>query len=271
MIRTTLVSRRLNRFVTVLVGALVAVSIASQPAAAVQQHGFGAANVSWQVDGPGDDLWNVDQEVTIERAAPSSYWALQFTFSGSAEGGYIGLQKDGIRVDGSIGDTGVFALWGATGSRGAPGACGTFAGEGTGHSCRIALPLIEGAYYRYRIWRLQREGDEQWWGAWIYSSHSGVDQYLGAIRVPAENHQLMGSLLNFSEYWGSAKPCDQVPVSTVFFTQPAGNSRGVGTGAYQYYSRYRRGSFFRLACTGGRVAEAASATTQGVRLTLGGP
>ena len=107
-------SRKLTRLIAVLVGTLVAASIASQPAAAVQQHAKGAANVGWQFDGPGDDLWNVDQEVTIDSSAPSSYWALQFAFTGSNDVGYMGLQRNGIRMDGSTGDTGVFALWGQT-------------------------------------------------------------------------------------------------------------------------------------------------------------
>lgn len=246
----------------VLVLALVGAAI---PASA---HVNGAENVSWDLDGPGDDLWNIDQVIWVDDQAPSTYWALYFQFAESADGGYIGLQTNGNRFDGSTGDTAIFSLWNANGARGGDGTCDTFDGEGVGYSCRRAWTLRDGVQYRLRIWRLEKEGDNQWWGGWIHSAATGRDYHLGDIRVPASDHFTFGSPVNFVEYFGEDRPCDDVPVSTASFTQPAGNYLG---STYQYNSSYRQGSFTRLACTGGGVTEKSWGWTDGVELALGGP
>lgn len=73
--------------------------------------------------------------------------------------------------------------------------------------------------------------------------------------------------LNFSEYWGDAVACTNVPISITDFTQPAANSRGGGL--YDFgstYSSYSRGS-----CTGGGATEVNLGWTRADRVTLGDP
>jgi hypothetical protein len=94
---------------------------------------------------------------------------------------------------------------------------------------------------------------------------SGVDTYLGSIRVAA-GYTLATGIENFVEYFGNAVPCNQVPVSKVIWTQPAANSQGGGV--YQYgsaYSGMQKGS-----CTGGSATPVNLGWTKGVRVVLGG-
>jgi hypothetical protein len=121
--------------------------------------------------------------------------------------------------------------------------------------------------YRLRVWRLERDGAGQWWGAWLLSGYSGHDYHLGDLRVPTD-HRTISSVDNFSEYFGSQKKCDKVPVSIAAFTQPAANYHGDDTGVYSYYSHYR--GWDKLNCTGASAAARDWGDTQGVQLTLGG-
>jgi hypothetical protein len=79
---------------------------------------------------------------------------------------------------------------------------------------------------------------------------TGVEYPLGGIRIPGDTRvDLIGSVTNFSEYYGGAVSCDAVPVSWALFTAPAGNA--LGGGRYQFGSLYAGGH--RGACTGGSV------------------
>jgi hypothetical protein len=60
-----------------------------------------------------------------------------------------------------------------------------FGGEGNGYSCRLAYKISKNTYYRYRLWRLTPDSGGQWWGAWIENMTTGVDTYIGSIRVDA--------------------------------------------------------------------------------------
>lgn len=238
-----------------------ALAVSPGAAGAAPGHQSGAAHVTWRFQGPGDDFWNVDQVLWLTQKAPHTYWAMQFRFTGSNDPGYLGLQTNGRRLDGSEGETILFSLWNATGARGR--SCGRFGGEGVGYSCRLPLAIATGKAYRLRVWRLEADGGGQWWGGWI--SDGDRDHHLGDIRVPAAGHQRFGQVLSFAEYFGPAVPCDRVPRSIVQLTQPAANRRNQ---AYDYYSSFA--AFSKLSCAGGRGTPANYGWTQGVELILGG-
>jgi hypothetical protein len=213
----------------------------------------------WNWSGSG--FWNVDQNLRIDRKAPATYWAEMVNFSGGGSG-YLGLQTNGTRFDGSNGDTAIFSIWNASGSRGP--SCGRFAGEGTGLSCRIPYSPAEGNMYRLRIWRLEADSVGQWWGAWVKSQASGIERYIGSIRAPLGVTSIRDTM-NFVEYFGSQVPCNRVPISRVLWTQPAANS-GSG-GSYQYGSSYRSAYFGP--CTTGSAAPTNLGWTRGVTVTQG--
>jgi len=130
------------------------------------QHLNANRSVDWRFTGSG--FVNVDQLVSVVTRADASYWAMQWAWTDTSQstGGYMGLQTNGSRFDGSSGDTAIFSLWNANASSG-PG-CGRFSGEGSGLSCRLAYPVYDdGNWYRLRVWRLQSDAGGQWWGAWI--------------------------------------------------------------------------------------------------------
>lgn len=243
-------------------------AVTAQPhawaAVAAAQHQYGAAYAYWQFQGPGDDFWETDQVLWIDQKAPHTYWAQYFQFTGSNDGGYIGLQTDGNRFDGSTGELAIFSLWNANGVRGP--ACDTFTGEGHGYSCRIPFTITTGVHYRLRVWRLESDDTGTWWGGWIAADDTQQDYHIGDIRVPSAGHQRFGQLMNFTEYFGPAVPCDQVPQSTVQLTQPAANL-DTSSQTYAYYSHFTR--FTKLDCTDGSGTPMDYGWTHGVQLVLG--
>jgi hypothetical protein len=218
----------------------------------------------WNFQGSNTGYWNVDQQMKVTQRAPSTYWAMLWTWTGVSTGGYLGLQTNGQRFGGSTGDTAIFSLWNANAASGPH--CGIFGGEGNGYSCRLAYKISKNTYYRYRLWRLTPDSGGQWWGAWIENMTTGVDTYIGSIRVDAR-YTLATGVANFVEYFGAAVPCNKVPVSKAIWTQPAANSQGGGV--YQYGSKYS--SMTKGACTGGSATPVNLGWTKGVKVILGGP
>jgi hypothetical protein len=233
------------------------------PASAAVQHQDANLYAFWDFHGH-TGFRNIDQRVQVTRKAHHTYWAMAFQFTATpGEGGYLGLQTNGHRFDGTTGETAVFSLWAADAVRGSR--CGSFAGEGVGYSCRVAFRFDTATTYRYRVWRLDADADGQWWGAWIRNTRTGADTPIGAVRVAADKNLMTGPA-NFSEYWGNARSCDRVPRSTAFFTQPAANR--LNGGGYEYGSVF--GSWSRAACTGGRVTQVDLRGSAAARVVLGG-
>lgn len=252
------VPRRAGLSIGLAVALLVAVAAPAQAA----QHQNANIAVFWNFHG-NTGFWNIDQQVRVNRKAYHSFWAMQWGYTATPnEGGYLGLQTDGIRFDGTRGDTAIVSLWNANASR---GTCGAFSGEGSGLSCRVPYAISTGVFYRYRLWRLESDSGGQWWGAWLMNMSTGEDTHVGSIRV-AGTKNLTTTPLNFSEYWGDAVACTSVPTSSTDFTQPAANS--LGGGGYEFgsvYSSYSRGS-----CTGGAVTVVDLGWTRAARAVLGG-
>jgi Domain of unknown function (DUF3472) len=214
--------------------------------------------------GDASGFWNIDQRVQITQKAPSSYWAMLWGFTSTPnEGGYMGLQTDGSRLDGSQGDTAILSLWNANAASGSN--CGTFSGEGSGYSCRLAYAIYPQTDYRFRIWRLNADAEGQWWAAWIQRMQTGVDTYIGSIRVTA-NKTLMTPSANFSEYYGNQVPCNAVPQSIAYFTQPAADQ--LSPGYYEYGSIFDH--YSRASCTGGNTVLVDLGWTKAAEVTLGG-
>lgn len=242
----------------------LSISLATQANADQAQNAYYYSH--WKFAGAHSGYWNVDQQMRIERKARATYWAQVWNWVGSSDGGYLGLQTNGTRFNGTPGDTAIFSLWNANAASGP--SCGQFDGEGNGYSCRRAYPISTSPYYRYRVWRLDADSGGQWWGAWIQNLATGRDTYIGAIRV-ASARRTMTNVQNFVEYYGKAVPCNRVPVSKVVWTQPAANSQGGGY--YQYGSSYQATPTDKGACTGGSATPVTLPATKGVRVILGGP
>lgn len=246
---------------------LVVAMIGAAPpvASAAAQHRYANMYAFWDFGGA-TGFWNVDQHVAIARKARYSFWAQRWSWtnpSTTSGGGYIGLQTDGNRFNGTTGDTAIFSLWGANAASGP--ACGKFANEGTGLSCRLPFTITTGRLYRLRVWRLTPDSKGQWWGGWIKDESTGRETYLGKLRV-ASAHRYMAPPDNFSEYLGPATSCHKVPTSIAYWTQPAAHH--LGGGVYEYGSTYS--SWHLGECTGGSATPIDFGWTMGVRMLLGG-
>jgi hypothetical protein len=209
------------------------------------QHLRAARYANWNYTGS-SQIYNVDQTLSVVIKAPNTYWSLNWAWTNTtaSSGGYMGLQTNGNRFDGSTGDTAIFSLWNANGFRGKN--CSTFAGEGTGLSCRLAYPIYsDGSAYRLRLWRLDSDAQGQWWGAWIRDSRRG-DVEIGELRVPA-SASTVAYANDFVEYFGPKMTCDTVPLSLANWSYPT--YLGMVTDGSASFN-----SSLKASCTGGTAS-----------------
>jgi len=226
------------------------------------QHQNGSISAFWSWSGT--NFWNVDQHVRIDEKAHTRFWAQQVWWSGTTTAAYLGLQTNGHRFDGSIGDMAIFSAWNANAARGT--SCAQFNQGGTGYSCRIVYPLMTGRLYRLRIWRQEADAGGQWWGAWVKDESTGIERGIGGIRLPS-TYRSIATTQNFVDYFGAKVGCGEVSRSTAVFTQPAANSRGGGV--YDFFGTYSSSSL--AACiTGSAAAFDLGGGRRGVRIFHGG-
>jgi hypothetical protein len=218
--------RRLVRAALLPLAAAAALVTTALPAHAAQQQNANVY-VSWAMLPAPSVTWNMDQNIQVRQKASATFWASIWKWSNDSQhGGYFGLQTDGSRFDGTTGDTAIFSIWNANGSRGAT--CGDFGHEGNGLSCRVPYTIRTDRMYRLRLWRQEYDGLGQWWGAWIKDQATGIETSIGGLRAPTGSTSMAG-YQNFTEYFGPAVTLPtQVPRSICDFTQPAANSQGGG-------------------------------------------
>jgi hypothetical protein len=144
------------------------------------------------------------------------FWAHQFRMIGG-EGGYIGLQTKGNRIDGSLGKMAIFSIWDA---EEADGPATRFSGEGTGWSCRIPYQWQAGRAYGLRVFT----PGGGWWGGQVRDEATGQVSDLGGIRVPADWRNLDSWSVMWTEYYGPPLgSCRDLAHSSVVFGTPTAN------------------------------------------------
>lgn len=202
-----------------------------------------------------DGYYNFDWNLTPENdPSPTGYfWSHQFSLK-NGQGGYFGMQTQGSNPSGKIA---IFSIWDALAANG-PGYAGTFGGEGEGYSVRIPYQWQPGKSYRLRIWRLVREVDGTWWGAWVRDEASNVEHHIGSIKVPPAWGNLTNSSVVWTEYY-SAFPssCDGIQHSAAKMTNFKAND---GTLAPTSHT-----NDFQRNCPNSRITELAN----GVRQEMG--
>ncbi len=203
----------------------------------------------------------LSQRVTPRNLAPTIYWSTQWFWNGAANGGYAGIQTDGIRADGSIGPMAIFSVWDAT--RAIPGpnaACIPFSGEGVGRSCRMPIAVTAGHTYRTDVAAVRVDAAGQWWHATIVDETSGAVADLGEIPAPANATAYMPA--TFVEYFGRPVGCGQEPIVLSDFEAPRVRPAGTGTSLPSSYQQATTRT-----CARALVA----ATPTGATMTFGGP
>ena len=145
------------------------------------------------------------------------FWAHQFRMIGG-EGGYLGLQTNGYRADGSVGKMAIFSIWDAEDAEG-PGVV-RFGGEGTGLSCRVPYPWQPGRAYGLKVFT----PGGGWWAAKVRDELTGEITELGGIRVPQQWRQLDSWSVMWTEYYGQPLgTCHDLAYSSVIFGTPSAN------------------------------------------------
>ncbi len=214
------------------VTALVAVGIAAAilvvpttPAAAIASPIGLAATAGSISHEPARGLYALDAGLTVLSNAPSAryFWATQFWFK-NGDGGYFGLQSNGLVRGATVPKSAIFSIWGATGAYGP--ACQTFGGEGTGYSCRIEYPWVEGREYTMRLHEIccaELPANDEVWGAWVRDTSTGIETFIGAITVPGHWGWLQRWYNRFTEYFGPVADCPYLPYTSVRWRPPVGD------------------------------------------------
>lgn len=196
---------------------------------------------NWNWSPPAEGFNSLKHQLTIDAVTPNApyFWSHQFQFIGG-DGGYIGLQSQGNRVNGSVGKTAIFSVFGA-GLAATPGNCvveqAGFDGYNTsGSSCRIPYEWVQGRAYRLRTVKQTADSSGTWWAGYVQDTSTGAETLIGQIKLPPSWKGHGAWSVMWTEYFG-AKPatCADLPYSKVRFTKPwanAGTIRPVSTSNY---------------------------------------
>ena len=191
------------------------------PANAAQQQ-WGASYLDWS-----GALLSVDSTISqiIQplEVSPKMYWEAGWHWDNVPDGGYGGIQSEGILADGTISDLAIFSIWNGLGAiPGAGAGCTAFGGEGIGYSCRIPITLIAGNKYEISFGVDAARGP-QWWIATISDLTKGTKSVIGSIETNSRIAKA-SNWNNFIEYWGQSVPCDAVGAASAKFYVPTSNN-----------------------------------------------
>jgi hypothetical protein len=150
-------------------------------------------------------------------AGSSWFWAQQFFFEGTTEGGYIGVQANGILGGQVVGKMLIGSVWNATEATPGPGAsCEPFGGEGIGYSCRLQHEWRENVTYRMIV----RESSEDWWSILVHDPETNEERLLGDIHAPPEYGRIRPPTAGFAEYYGTVASCETLPHAVALLHAP---------------------------------------------------
>ncbi|MEA3085876.1 MAG: hypothetical protein QOC89_3573 [Paraburkholderia sp.] len=147
-----------------------------------------------------------------------TYWAHQWSYTGTRDGGYVGLQSR------SGNDKALnFSIWGATGWRAATGAnCSHFGHEGSGVQCWIKFSWEEGVTYRIKVAKSGTDG----WTASIKNPRTGQVTTVATIVVPSNYGGLKGLVEwveNFAQGNEQYSACSKIPEAIAVYGVPRAN------------------------------------------------
>jgi peptidoglycan hydrolase-like protein with peptidoglycan-binding domain len=221
---------RVTTAVVVLVTTAVAMVAAAPAASAAVRPNGTYSNWNWPASSTG--YYNFDLNLTVLNNTSGShyFWSHQFRFKGG-DGGYLGLQVGSSPNNTKIA---LFSIWGANGAEGPR--CGTFV-EGTpGWTCRLdPYNWVLGRSYRLRIWAAGADSLGEWWGAWVRDSATGVDSYVGRIRVPTSWGWLDSWSVSWTENFGPLpSTCAGFPWAKAQFNFPTADNGSVRISSHSH-------------------------------------
>ncbi|WP_328727242.1 DUF3472 domain-containing protein [Streptomyces sp. NBC_00259] len=226
--RRTGLRRRLGAGAGVFAGALACLLYSTGPAAAAVTPG-GMVSNSYSITGaPAEGLEKLafPLKVISQPDASGYYWAQQYYFK-SGQVGYVGLQP-------RPGNSGlaVFSVFGSGTSTSHPN-CRTGADGGSGTSCSVTYPYVEGRWYQLEI---IRTGTNNWTG-YVVDTATGVWTTIGSWNVAASAGYLKPTGVGFVEYYKSLADCASIPYAQAVWGKPFVDPEpgtGTNTSAYTY-------------------------------------
>jgi hypothetical protein len=179
--------------------------------------------------------YNIDANVVVTRdPGPDAtvFFASQFFFTGTSQGGYMGIQDGATLASGATGKLAIFSIWGATGGSCTEGKPVFFTETTSGYSCHLDYPWVENHTYRMRVWALS--GTE--WQSSVTDLTTGAQTIIGNLDVPASYQWLAANPASFSEDFAengglTYSSCEAVPVVAAIFDEPTANDDTVATTA----------------------------------------
>ena len=230
----------------------------------------GVVEVSWSWPGTGTGYWNVDQALRLEQKGGSVRWANHWSWTDEPDlpGGWLGIETDIDRIDGSHGDTAVFLLSNASAAVPGTGAtCAAVGPESADQRCELPVELDAQTFYRLRIWVLAPDEVSRRWGGWFIEHETGEESQIAAIHVGL-SHDGIRMPHDRIELLGEDADCSLAPMAVGYLANTAANQ--LGPGEYEHVASFA-GDAATSACSGSMVDEFADGDIQGVVVSLGVP
>ncbi|WP_211441932.1 DUF3472 domain-containing protein [Collimonas humicola] len=229
----------------ILSAVLISGSFTSVAAYAVVAGGMAVVDRSWpQVS---DGYSDMEFTITITKEPGydgRTYWAHQWDYTGSKEGGYVGLQS-------TSGNNKIlnFAIWGATGWQNSEGAnCSNFGHEGNGVQCSTDYLWEEGTTYQIRI---EKSGDSGWTAS-IKNTWTNASKVVATILVP-QSYGGLASLSewveNFAQGDDQHPSCSAVPQAIAVYGMPKANGGTVSPSGSNTYTYGNCAAIAKTVCT----------------------
>ena len=179
----------------------------------------GMVSNSYTVPAVAGGYTNMSADVRVTREPGvngNTFWATQF-FYGDGTGGYIGMQQN----DGST-KIAIFSIWNATGWSSAYNAnCSNFGSEGSGVSCKVAYPWVQGHKYRFNVLKTSSSALNETWAGQVTDLGTGTTQTIGEIQqgVKAVGLTSISQFVeNFAQGSEQYSSCSQVPAAVAIFS-----------------------------------------------------
>ena len=171
------------------------------------------------------------------------FYSNQFGILGG-DGGYIGLQANGSRVNGTTGQTAVFSIFGAGIQANPSNNCsvespdqnfdGYIGQQGT--SCRIPFVLSPNTIYSLKVEKTSSDSTGSWWTGTVINQTTKVSTTIASIKVYSTWTTLKSWTAQWTEYFGGLpSTCANLPYSKVRFYPPkvnGGASMAPGSNRY---------------------------------------
>jgi hypothetical protein len=219
----------------------------------------GVIEIEWTWTGA--EYWNVDQALRIDQKGAPARWATHWSWSDApgVDAGWIGIETDVDRLDGSHGDTAVFVLDGASVVTGP-----SCAAVGSATRCELPVAIDPETYYRLRIWTLGGDGR---WGAWFMDHLTAEETPIATLEVDP-GHTRVDHPLDRIELLGADPSCVLAPMAIGYLVRAGANQ--TAPGEYENVSIFK-GDALTSGCPGAVVEPFEAGPEQGVVVSYGVP